>query len=73
VSEGEGRARLVGDDAIDVLELVSFFVEGFEFFAIGGLADVEWSGDFSGVEGVKRLADLVEDVVGDVDDVVDGA
>ena len=64
---------MVRDDTVDVLKIVSFFVEGLELFAVSSLADVKRSGDFGRVEGVERLPDLVEDVVGDIDDVVDGA
>jgi hypothetical protein len=52
---------------------VGGIVEREEIFAIGGVADGDGAGEFRGVEGVERLAELVEDVVGDVDDVVDGA
>ena len=64
---------MVRDDTIDIFEIVGFFIEGFKFFALGGLANVNSSIDFTGVEGVKRLADFVEDVVCDINDVVDGA
>jgi hypothetical protein len=64
---------LVRDHTIDVFELVGFLIEGFEIFALGGLANVNSSIDFTGVEGVKRLADFVEDVVCNINDVVDGA
>ncbi|MFT6181402.1 MAG: hypothetical protein ACJAQT_002126 [Akkermansiaceae bacterium] len=64
---------MVGDDTVDVFEGVGFFVECFELFAVGGLADVEGARDFGGIESVEGLAEFVEDVVGDIDDVVDGA
>ena len=64
---------MVRNDAVDVLELVSLFVESFKFLAFGSLADMDRSVDFTCVEGVKWLAYFVEDVVCDINDVVDGA
>jgi hypothetical protein len=71
-SESEGCARLVRDDAVDVLEGVGFFIEGFEFFVLGGLANVNSSIDLTSVEGMKRLTDFVEDIVCNINDVIDG-
>ena len=71
--EGERSARLVGDDAVDVLKVMGFLVEGLELLAMVGLTDVKWSADLGSVEGVKWLAEFVENVVGNIDDVIDGA
>ena len=48
-------------------------VEGEEIFVLSGVADDDGAGEFRGVEGVERLAEFVENEVGDIDDVVDGA
>ena len=63
---------MVRDDAVDVFEGVGFFIEGFEFFVLGGLANVNSSIDLTSVEGMKRLADFVEDIVCNINDVIDG-
>ena len=49
------------------------FIEGEEGLACGGLAHVDRPDEFGRVEGVEWLPEFVEDVVGDIDDVVDRA
>lgn len=71
---GEGDGFLgVGDDEVVGVKFVSFAVEGGEFFVGFGLANANGVADEGRrIEGVERLAKFEEDVVGDVNDVVDG-
>lgn len=70
--DGDGLLA-VGDDEVVGSESVSGFVESEEFLSLGGGSDNDASVEFGEVEGMQGLADLHEDEVGDVDDVVDGA
>ena len=67
--------RLIGVANHEVVgaEFPLLAVEGHEWRTFGAIADDDClSVDFVGVEGVERLTDAEEDVVGDVDDVVYG-
>ena len=49
-------------------------VESYEFLALYGILDYHLSaGDFGCVKAVQGLTHAVEQIVGDVDDIVDGA
>jgi len=52
---------------------VDRLIERGERFTIGGPADDDGTGDFRRVERVERLAEFVEDEIGDIHDVVDRA
>lgn len=71
-SDGEGF-DLVGDDEVVELKSAGLAVEGDEGFAFGGVADDDAAAKLGEVEGVEGLAHLHEDVIGDINEVVDGA
>ncbi len=64
---------MIGDDEVVGKEGAILAVEGDEGFAFSGVADDDAAVEFGEVEGVEGLAHLHEDVVGDVNEVVDGA
>ena len=70
--DGEGFG-LIGDDEVVREEGAVLAVEGDEGFAFGGVADDDAAVELGEVEGMEGLAHLHEDVVGDVNEVVDGA
>jgi hypothetical protein len=72
---GEGlRALGVRDDEVGVAEGVLAGVEGLDLLAGGGEADDESSaGEFLVVEHMAGVAQFEGDVVGDIDNIVDGA
>ena len=70
--DGEGFG-LIGDNEVVGQEGAVLAVEGDEGFGFRGVADDNAAGEFGEVEGVEGLAHLHEDVIGDINDVVDGA
>ena len=72
-AEGEGLARFIGDHAVLGKQRVGLVIEREELLAVLRGADHQRAGDLRGIEGVQRLADLVQHEVGDIDDVVDRA
>jgi hypothetical protein len=71
-SDGEGFV-LVSDDEVVRLEGAGLAIERDEGLALGGVAHDDAAVELGEVEGVQRLAHLHEDVVGDINEVVDGA
>ena len=71
-SDGDG-AGVVGDDEIFGEQGVFLAVEREDFFAFFGAADGDATLEFIEVKGVQALAHLHHHIVGDIDDVVDGA
>ena len=71
-SDGEGFV-FVGDDEVVGLEGAGLAVERDEGLALGGVAHDDAAVELGEVEGMERLAHLHEDVVGDINEVVDGA
>jgi hypothetical protein len=64
----------VGDDDFIGLEGAFLVIEGGEGFAVVGEADVEGvASEAVSIEGVAWVAEGGGDVVGDIDDVIDGA
>lgn len=70
--DGDG-ACVVGDDEVFGEQGVFLGVEREDFFAFLGAAHGDAALEFIEVEGVQALAHLHHHIVGDIDDVVDGA
>ena len=71
-SDGDG-AGVVGDDEVFGEKGVFLAVEREDLFAFLGAADGDAALEFIEVKGVQALAHLHHHIVGDIDDVVDGA
>ena len=71
-SDGDG-ACVVGNDEVFGEQRVFLAVEREDFFAFLGAADGDAALEFIEVESVQVLAHLHHHIVGDIDDVVDGA
>ncbi len=71
--EGDGASG-VGDDEHAGAEEAFAAVDAGDFFGGAGFADDDFvAGELVEVEGVEGLAEFEHDVVGDIDDIVDGA